>query len=78
MRPSDASVLLSHNHEDPSGVVRSHADLAREGNEPGMTHGYAYRIGGGWRIHDYEHKPLTDPFVKAQVARAIGRTEATR
>lgn len=75
LKPSDGSVLLSHNQEGHPARVRTHADLAQEGNEPGMVHGYAYRIRGGWRLHDYEHRPLTDPFVKAQVSKAIRQAE---
>lgn len=73
--PSDGRVLVSHNHEGHPAEVRTHGSLAQEANEPGVVHGYAYPIGGGWRIHDYEHKPLTDPYVKAQVSRALARQQ---
>lgn len=70
--PSDARVILSDNTEDSP---RYHSDLARELNEPGTYHGYAYRIGRGWRITDWDHKTINDPFVIAQVVRAIRRKE---
>lgn len=73
-KPSDGSVLLSHNQETHPTEVKTHGSLALEANEPGLVHGYAYRIHGGWRLHDYEHRPLTDPFIKAQVAKALART----
>ncbi len=71
MRPSDGEVLLAHNHEDHPALTRTHLNLAQEINEPNTFHGYAYRIDGGWRLHDYDHKPISDPFVRAQVAKAI-------
>lgn len=73
-KPSDGSVLLSHNQEDQP---KSHGSLALEANEPGVVHGYAYPIGGGYRLHDYEHKPLTDPFIKAQVARSLANGQTS-
>jgi hypothetical protein len=71
--PKSGQVDLAHNGEP---VVRYHGDLASARNEPGLVHGYAYRIGGGWRLFDWEHKPLGDPFVVAQVMRKLRGEEA--
>jgi hypothetical protein len=70
--PSDGHVLLSDNTEDPP---RFHSDLAREINEPSTYHGYAYRIGRGWRITDWDHKTVNDPYVIGQVIREIRKKE---
>lgn len=75
LAPSTGDVILSHNHEAHPARVRTHTDLAAEVNEPGASHGYAYRIKGGWRLHDYDHKAIEDPFVHAQVVKALGRRE---
>jgi hypothetical protein len=61
-------VELAHNGEDHPAQVRYHQDLVKS---PGQTHGYAYRIGNGWRLTDWEHKPVEDPFAVAQVVRAL-------
>jgi hypothetical protein len=66
--PASGEVTLAHNLEDDPKL---HGDLARERNEPGLVHGYAYRIGGGWRLTDWEHRPVEDPYVVAQVMRKL-------
>ena len=75
LRPSDGEVELAHNWESPADVVRYHSDLAAEQNEDGLYNGFAYRIKGGWRLTDWEHRPIDDPFVVAQVMRAIREQE---
>jgi hypothetical protein len=75
MAPSSGEVYMAHNHEDHPSRVRTHGDLAAEISEANAPHGYAYRIDGGWRLLDYEHKPLTDPYVKNRVLNAIVRRE---
>jgi hypothetical protein len=61
--------------ENTDGVSRAnqqyHLDLAQEIPHPSRIHGYAYPIRGGYRITDWEHKPVVDPFVKHQVVRAL-------
>jgi hypothetical protein len=66
--PASGEVTLAHNLDDDPKL---HGDLAREQNEPGLVHGYAYRIGGGWRLTDWEHRPVEDPYVVAQVMRKL-------
>jgi hypothetical protein len=70
-KPEDASVELSHNGEDHPAWVRYHTDL-KDGDS---HHGYAYRIGGGWRLTDWEHKPLDDPYVVSSVLRKLRSEE---
>jgi hypothetical protein len=74
LKPSDGSVVLSHNDETDPAHVRYHGDLANEIREQGV-HGFAYRIGKGWRLTDYEHKPIDDPFVRRQVLGALRQEE---
>lgn len=72
--PGTGSVELADNDGDPIDV-RYHTDIARELNEPNLVHGYAYRIGGGWRLLDWDSKPVTDPFVIASVMRQLKASE---
>lgn len=73
----DATVILAHNHEDHPAHVRTHEDLKKEYGE-GLHHGYAYRIGNGWRITTEDHKPLEDKFIITQVVRAIRAKEGAK
>lgn len=68
--PASGAVELSDNSGDPLDV-KYHGDLARELNEPNLVHGYAYRISDGWRLLDWDSKPVTDPFVYATVMRKL-------
>lgn len=61
-------VQLSHNGEDHPALVNYHQNLA---GDPDKTHGYAYRINNGWRLTNYEHQPVDDPYVVNQVVRAL-------
>jgi hypothetical protein len=73
--PSSGEVILSHNEEDHPARVRYHTDLSNELGEGETYHGYVYRIGRGWRVTDWEHKPLNDPFINAAVLRALRKEE---
>lgn len=68
--PASGQVELSDNSQDPL-ETKYHTDLARELNEPNLVHGYAYRIGDGWRLTDWDSRPVEDPFVIAQVMRTL-------
>lgn len=76
--PATGKVELADNTGNPLDV-RYHGDLASRINEPDLVHGYAYRLGDGWRLTDWDSKPLSDPFVVAQVMRTLqasdGHTE---
>lgn len=74
-KPSDGSVELSHNEDQHPAEVEYHEALRGRAGEPETYHGYAYRIGGGWRLTDWEHKPINDPYVKAQVLRELRQQE---
>lgn len=66
--PQSGTVNLGHNEEGEPSEVQYHSDLA---THPDMMHGYAYRIGGGWRLTDWEHKPVADPYVFASIMRGL-------
>lgn len=71
-KPSDGSVEISHNAEGHPADVPYHSELA---DERDTYHGYAYRIGKGWRLTDWEHQPVSDPFVVSQVLRRLRQEE---
>lgn len=52
-----------------------HRDIAGASGEANLIHGFAYRIGDGWRLTTEEHKPVHDPHVVAQVVRALMERE---
>lgn len=58
-------VMLSSNDDDHPSRVPYHRDMG------GSTQGYAYRIGDGWRLTNGEHGAIEDPFIVAQVMRAL-------
>lgn len=72
--PTTGDVDLSDNSGDPLSV-KYHSDLARERNEANLVHGYAYRIGNGWRLTDWENKPLSDHYTIASVMRSLQGSE---
>ncbi len=73
--PQDATVELNHNHDRPRHKTEYLTDMAAK--HPHETvKGYAYRIKGGWRITDWEHKPLTDKYILKSVHTAIEKRES--
>jgi len=77
LSPSTGEVKLSNAHDDHPLDVPDHSSMASEINEPNLIHGYAGRVENGWRISDLDGRPITDPFVKRQVAKALGGGETT-
>ncbi len=75
-KPSDGTVTLAHDHEDHPAYTRYHGDLADEAWEPNTFYGNAFRIKGGWRILDGDHKPVNDPLIVKSVLQAIKDQEA--
>lgn len=75
--PDDGTVTLDHNESTHPAFVQTPSAMR---DSEHSTHGYAYRISGGWRLTDYEHNPVSDPFIVAQVVRTIrgedGRKQA--
>lgn len=73
-----SGVELSHNDDEHPANLQYHQDLGSEVNEQNMVHGYAYRIHNGWRLTDWEHKPIEDPYVQKSVVDAINNEEGIR
>lgn len=74
--PATGEVTIGHTLEAHPAEVPTHADLASELNEPGLLHGYAYRINNGWRLTDVDHRPITDAHAKVRVPEELSRIEA--
>lgn len=70
--PKDASVELHHPGETDRANRKYHLE---HNSDPDTVHGYAYRIKGGWRVTDWEHKTC-DKYIANQVISAIERKEA--
>jgi len=69
--PTTGKVITEHNEGVDPLSVHTHEDLARLVSHPSRIHGYAYRIKGGWRITDWEHKPVNDPYVVREVVNSL-------
>ena len=75
--PRSAKVHLGDDHAKERRHKNHHHELAgKAGHHPARVHGYAYRIRGGWRITDTDHKKV-DPFVAKQVVQAISERESS-
>ncbi len=75
--PQHGRVHLYNEADHHPADAPTHESIAREHGETGLTHGYAYTIPNGWRIFDYDHKPVADPFVRRQVAEALTKRNGT-
>ena len=71
--PQTGESELHHNDEEHPANIKYHSELSK----PDAYHGYAYRIGKGWRVTDWEHNPLDDPYVNASVLKSIRKEEGT-
>jgi hypothetical protein len=65
--PGSGRTHLYDESEHHPAEAPTHETIARDLGEVGMSHGYAYSIPGGWRVLDYHHQPVADPFVRRQV-----------
>jgi hypothetical protein len=64
-------VTLGTNQDDHPALVDYHQNLGGQINDTDLVHGYAYPIGNGWRVTNYEHQPVGDPFIVNQVVRRL-------
>lgn len=69
--PQEDKIIVEHNESRPPHEHIDHGHLAERVPHPARVHGYAYRIRGGWRISDDNHRPVDDPHVKALVKSAL-------
>lgn len=73
--PSEDKVHLEHNDGRHAAEHIDHSHLALRVVHPDRIHGFAYRIRGGYRITDWEHRPVKDVHVLRQVKNALeGKT----
>ena len=78
LHPDTGQVELGANTDDHPALVPYHEELAGKVNRPNLIHGYAYRLNGGWRLTDWEHKPLEDHFVASRVLLALRGKDPVR
>lgn len=71
--PLEDRVHLENNEGRHRADHVTHGDLADRFPHPARIHGYAYRIQGGYRVTDWEHKALTDPHILDLVRSALRR-----
>jgi hypothetical protein len=69
--PVTAKVTIEDNESRHPAEGITHEDMRQSVYHPNAVFGYAYRIKGGWRITDEEHRPVTDPYIVNQVLRAL-------
>lgn len=71
--PMDASVHLTHNEDRHPAHHVTHKDIAPEATHPGRLEGYAFHIGGGWRIMTIEGKVVDDPYITEKIRLTLNR-----
>ena len=69
--PIHDRVTITHNEDRPRALAATHDDLAPEVTHPGRIDGYAYKIQGGYRITNDEHRKIDDPHIVQLVRRAL-------
>lgn len=71
--PATGKVQVEDNEDRHPARHLDHSDLARRVPHPDRIHGYAYRLrhGKGFRITDWDHREVKDPYVKRQVGLAL-------
>lgn len=74
--PQEGEVHLEHNEGRHAAEHVDHSHLAERIVHPERVHGFAYRIRGGWRVTDWEHRPVDDPFILRKVKSALGSHKA--
>ena len=69
--PHEDKVHLEHNEGRHRADHIDHSHLAERVPHPDRVHGFAYKIRDGWRITDWEHRPVKDPHVLREVERSL-------
>lgn len=73
--PTTGHVTLAHDEESSRANQEYHLELRERRHEEDLVHGYAYRIKGGWRITDWEHKPFLDRHGRRVIVESIHKRE---
>ena len=71
--PHTGEVTIEHNEGRHPAEHIDHTELAQRVPHPDRIHGYAYRIGAGWRITTWEHRPVEDAYIHNQVAKELSK-----
>lgn len=74
--PQEDKVHVEHNEDRHRAEHVDHGHLAEKVSHPGRVHGYAYRIRGGFRITDWEHRAVDDPHIRELVRDTLGDKNA--
>lgn len=69
--PKDDKVHIRHNEMGHPVDIQTHSDIEDWLGEKGLIHGFAYKIKGGWRLTNDEHRAVDDPFISKQVIKAL-------
>jgi hypothetical protein len=69
--PSDAKVYVGHDRGRHPAHYLTHETLAPNVKHEGAIHGYAYPIEGGFRVTDWDHDEVKDPFVVKRIVGAL-------
>lgn len=76
--PRSGRVHLYNEADHHPAEVPTHDSIARDLGEVGLSHGFAYGIPGGFRVLDYNHGPVEDPFVRRHVVDALRKRHQTQ
>jgi hypothetical protein len=69
--PVEDKVHVEHNEGRHRADHIDHGHLAERVSHPERLHGFAYRIKHGWRITNWEHRPVDDPHVVELVRKEL-------
>lgn len=69
--PDEDKAHVVHNEGRHRADYIDHEELGRKVVHPERVHGYAYPIGGGFRITDWDHRPVDDPHIAEVVRRVL-------
>lgn len=69
--PMTGEVTVDHNEDKARADAVTHTNLAEHITHPNKVMGYAYKIQGGFRITDSDHRPVDDPYIINNIIKAI-------
>lgn len=74
--PYDDKVYVEHDKGEHRADVKTHKDLALKSPHPDKVFGYVYRLKSHWRVTDWDHKPIKDPYILRKVKAKIDGKES--
>lgn len=69
--PMTGHVTIEDNEDKHPAQKHTHTDMCPEVIHPSRINGYAYKIVGGYRLTDDDHKTIEDPYVTKAVLKAL-------